>query len=520
MDFHVEHTAPAAGSLKRCAVLVPNNWDDWFEFETAFTLTVFDETGQRHEPGYVKIGERGLIGRRAVPGPRVPGFRSPSVPPRSSPSLPASLFSLGQDETYYETLNQLSEDLCLDVLRGMRDIAFDLRLLDEVVGEAVTGTSLLRDVPIANVRGRFHRLAYGDARLTGFNFSYTMGELGGGLPPPTLSFSVKPASSPPTNIHVLIGRNGVGKSRLMQKLAQALLGRAANPDDPFGTLVIEEGADIEASFAGVIFVSFSAFDNFELGAQPSDRVRATQVGLRDYVIASRPAPTKSPHELALDFLVSFSHCRQGLRAERWKTAVETLQSDDLFAEANATALLELDNQIWEGEAARLFTRLSSGHAIVLLTITRLVELVDERTLILLDEPEAHLHPPLLSAFVRSLSDMLVNRNGVAVVATHSPVVLQEVPASCVIKLWRSGLLSKAERLDTETFGENVSVLTREVFELEVTKAGFHRLIAEAVKDPYRTYEEVLALFNWQLGAEAKALAKALVVERDSDPPPS
>jgi predicted ATP-dependent endonuclease of OLD family len=145
-----------------------------------------------------------------------------------------------------------------------------------------------------------------------------------------------------------------------------------------------------------------------------------------------------------------------------------------------------------------------------------VELVDERTLILLDEPEAHLHPPLLSAFIRCLSDMLVRRNGVAVVATHSPVVLQEVPSSCVTKLWRSGLVSKAERLDIESFGENVSVLTREVFELEVTKAGFHRLVAEAVEALF-TYENTVALFDGQLGAEAKALAKALVAERDANP---
>lgn len=46
---------------------------------------------------------------------------------------------------------------------------------------------------------------------------------------------------------------------------------------------------------------------------------------------------------------------------------------------------------------------------------------------LIDEPEGHLHPPLLSAFVRALSELLVNRNGVAIIATHSPVVLQEVP---------------------------------------------------------------------------------------------
>lgn len=38
-------------------------------------------------------------------------------------------------------------------------------------------------------------------------------------------------------------------------------------------------------------------------------------------------------------------------------------------------------------------RMSSGHAIVLFTITRLVDVVGEKSLVLFDEPEVHLHPP-------------------------------------------------------------------------------------------------------------------------------
>jgi len=96
-----------------------------------------------------------------------------------------------------------------------------------------------------------------------------------------------------------------------------------------------------------------------------------------------------------------------------------------------------DQQEFSQRAEALFKRMSSGHAIVLLTVTKLVETVEEKTLVLLDEPESHLHPPLLSAFTRALSDLLVNRNGVAIIATHSPVVLQEVPKSCVSILRRT-----------------------------------------------------------------------------------
>ena len=124
-------------------------------------------------------------------------------------------------------------------------------------------------------------------------------------------------------------------------------------------------------------------------------------------------------------------------------------------------------------------------------------------------PEGHLHPPLLSAFVRALSELLSNRNGVAIVATHSPVALQEVPQACVWKLSRAGHEARADRPERETFGENVGVLTREVFGLEVTQAGFHKLIADAAAG--RTYEQVLAHFGDQLGAEARALARALTL---------
>jgi ABC-type sulfate/molybdate transport systems ATPase subunit len=185
----------------------------------------------------------------------------------------------------------------------------------------------------------------------------------------------------------------------------------------------------------------------------------------------------------------------------------------MFAEAEIRTEIEgEDTEVWQRRIESLFRRLSSGHKIVLLTITRLVELVVERTLVILDEPEAHLHPPLLSAFTRTLSHLLKQQNGVAIIATHSPVVLQEVPKLCVWKLQRSGSLSKVERPEIETFGENVGVLTREIFGLEVVHSGFHQLI-ETVVDREEDYAAVLRAFHEQLGAEARALVHVLLATK-------
>jgi ABC-type transport system involved in cytochrome c biogenesis ATPase subunit len=500
--------------------LVIDYWDDWFSFRTMFSLWLFDEQGARHKAGSVKIGQRGLLPARAfAAGAAVPAdTRFPNLA-QAFDALDERFFSLGQDENYYETLNGLSHNIRNQVLIGLRDCAFDLTIFEADRLQQVMQVSLLRSVSEQNVRGRLHRLSRGDAALTEFKFEYAFPPIGGGIDQPVLEFEVTPESEPPTNVHVLIGRNGAGKTRCMRGIAEALLGRAPEDGSPTGRIMLAPEAGEPWSFAGIAMISFSAFDDFDLRPEPRDLIRSKQVGLFEWHFDEEEreeyATMKTPADLALDFRESLDACRHGLRATRWRAAVETLEADDLFAEANVTELLDMGDEDWGPAAVNLFKRLSSGHAIVLLTMTRLVEVVDERSLVLLDEPEGHLHPPLLSAFIRALSDLLVKRNGVAIVATHSPVVLQEVPRLCAWKLRRAREVAVAERPAVETFGENVGILTREVFGFEVTKSGFHRLLNEAVNTRGLSYDEVLHHFGGQLGAEARAIVKALVAQRDS-----
>jgi predicted ATP-dependent endonuclease of OLD family len=187
-----------------------------------------------------------------------------------------------------------------------------------------------------------------------------------------------------------------------------------------------------------------------------------------------------------------------------------LESDPMFQEAEIKGLVDIENEEeFKAICFDTFKKLSSGHKIVLLTITRLVETLQERSLVLIDEPEAHLHPPLLSAFIRALSEILNETNGVAIIATHSPVILQEVPKSCVWKLRRSGIEAVAERLLIESFGENVGVLTNEIFGLELTKTGFYKLLNDATQD-LESYQNVLSYFNNQLGMEGRAIVMSLI----------
>jgi hypothetical protein len=219
---------------------------------------------------------------------------------------------------------------------------------------------------------------------------------------------------------------------------------------------------------------------------------------------------KSLNNLAREFVDSLKVCRIGARRKRWEGVINTLQTDPVFKAAQLTAMIEQNLSIKEEceEVIKTFKDLSSGHKIVLLTLTLLVEKVEERTLVLIDEPEAHLHPPLLSAMTRAISELMVKRNGVAIVATHSPVILQEVPKSCVWILDRILTASKAERPSIETFAESVGILSREVFQLELSQSGYHQILRELRRESAR-YEDALDELEGHLGSEGKAVLRGM-----------
>ena len=193
--------------------------------------------------------------------------------------------------------------------------------------EQVMGTSLLRSIHEPNVRNRLHRMAHGNAVLTRFEFEYTLpppppDDHAPPPPPTTLQFLVTPGEEPPTNVHVLIGRNGAGKTRCIQSLINALLGRN-DATVPPGTLRRLGANSEEWDFAGLVSVSFSAFDNFSIPSPATLRIPAAFVGLRSQGDENEE-PTnvlKTTEDLAQDFVRSFARCRTEPRRTRWITAV-------------------------------------------------------------------------------------------------------------------------------------------------------------------------------------------------------
>ncbi|MEW8141745.1 MAG: AAA family ATPase, partial [Candidatus Thiodiazotropha endolucinida] len=378
---------------------------------------------------------------------------------------------------------------------SLRDIVFEPPIIEEVKDEKVFKTSLLRDISLSVIKGQFARVLNGQPPLTDFKFSFgrSKKEDISGI---ELDFNVKASSNPSTNIHAVIGRNGVGKTTLLNDMIQAVM-TPENVDARFyeDRDILRKSVISKDYFSSLVSVSFSAFDPFNPPQEQPDPSKGTcyfYIGLKD---RKDQESLRTIPDLQEDCCKALTECfRFKQKRERWHAAINKLRSDENFERMNLEKLeknydrlrnkigreVQPDSSMFResfiNNVKTYLDRMGSGHAVVFFTITRLVATVEEKTLVLFDEPESHLHPPLLSAFIRSLSDLLHDRNGVAIIATHSPVVLQEVPKSCVWTINRVGLVTKSKRPDIETFGENVGILTREIFGLEVVRSGFYDLL--------------------------------------------
>ncbi len=505
MQFHITNGWPP-DSGKNSVFLTIDNWND-YGFVTTFGVYVFDQNGTRHDLPNIRIG---FVGQTT----EVSTYQKLE---RSFEQLPVGFFSLGMGVDYYKKLfSSFNPEWREDFLSRLRDVVWDEQILEQAVEEQVFRTSHLRNIDLAQIKDQFASVLSGDVLLTNFNFGFDLPEAEkfAGF---DLTFDVVANSTPSTNMHALIGRNGVGKTTLLNSMVKAIA-NTGETDARFygiGPFGIKQDLD-ENYFRSLVSVAFSAFDPFDLPAEDGSG-RYSYIGMTDFSGGDEGAIIKSKLEIVDEFNSALGICFDDERRKnRWIRAVTTLQSDENFAEMDLMALTNFNGTELEERARHLFGKMSSGHSIVILTITLLVTKVEERTIVLFDEPESHLHPPLLSALIRSLSQLLRTRNAVAIIATHSPVVLQEIPRSCVWKVFRSRMASEKKRPDTETFGENVGILTREVFGLEVEKSGFHTVLSDLVGRGGE-YEKILDTLGGNVGGEARGILRAMTVNRDEKP---
>ena len=274
MNFKIlERFGKPSFNAKSRAYLTWDNWND-YSFYTLFGLIYVDANSEKHEIGSVKIG---YIGQQEGSSERRLSIGD------TFEKLDDSYFSLGQSDDYYSNLSQLGESVRDAILDALNDMAKNPDIYLQVIKERVTKISLLRYISETSVTGQFRRLAMGGARLTNYSFDFITASSKSKATSMNLSFNVIPESSPPTNVHVIIGRNGVGKTHLLNSMINTIVKDESDDSKKYGDFIQELRSEDEKIFANLISISFSAFDESIPKPERKDKTASIQysyIGLK------------------------------------------------------------------------------------------------------------------------------------------------------------------------------------------------------------------------------------------------
>lgn len=313
----------------------------------------------------------------------------------------------------------------------------------------------------------------------------------------------------PQRFAIVIGKNGVGKSQTLTQIVDAALRGNTKLTD------LEGNRPVFNRILG-FYTSPSTKSVF-----PSDQRKNARVWYRRFsMVSGRSRQTTS--DLIIQLARNFEEIAGQSRYEIFLRAIAAIEGYRELAlrtkpgergpvpifrlrDGREYETLELYAMInTDAEPVRLIEGktypLSSGE-LSFLRFAALVGLyIESGTLLLLDEPETHLHPNFISQFAALLNGLLKQTGSVAILATHSVYFVREAIESQVTVL-RSDekRMISAETPTLKTFGADVGAISYFVFG-EDQPSSLAREVENKImgqktswKEVFDTYKDLISL---------------------------
>ena len=339
-------------------------------------------------------------------------------------------------------------------------------------------------------------------------------------------FTFPEAGIAPHRLAVIIGRNGAGKTASLRAIGKRLIdsrsrGARFTPEPSFNRLLIFAHSRTLGRFKAASNRSTSGTQQL-FPLDPRTRFEGNRRLTEQFVSGARTTSQTGASLRNLDAMISAE--LGGLTI-----AVPVRDSDTVTAPGAAGRFLPLRHFSKGGERARLDLlasvdvsrplkaidtngaqrRLSIGQDIFLTFVLQVFAEIGPGSIVLVDEPENYLHPSLVSQFIRVLYQLLHNNKSIAIVATHSPYVVREVPTSQVFVLASTGpeYMPAVERPRLPTFGASVSAISDFVFGDSLRDHLFTRVLKDFAASSIGGGELPLSIQN-ELGLDALLLLRA------------
>lgn len=352
---------------------------------------------------------------------------------------------------------------------------------------------------------------------------------------------------------VLIGRNGVGKTRLLKAIIDGLY-KSNVPDRPrqrflpalqpsriivFSSVPTDPFPRSIGAWHGVDYEYFAV--NSEVHDR-TDSLLASLIACRktDQRNVFGEEQDKSRMDVIQEVLEPIGLWR-GLHVPlRVRNAEDTLphvievEGQSYFpirrilGEQNSILLIQQID--WDRKAIILDDhvqerQLSSGEYAMLRFAAQAASAIEQGSLLLLDEPETHLHPNFISNLMEMLDNLLQSTGSIAIIATHSAYVVRETPRDRVNVLTLENRQIRIDRPRMQTFGATIDSISQFVFGDTAISHSFQKTLAGWADQIGRDLgiDGVIEQYGTQLNSEslsfiARRLAEPLAARPEEDEP--
>lgn len=539
--------------------LLASDWDD-YGFKTSFQTTCRVD-GKLIDLGLIRLLVDGTHNsKHYLDSLRKNGWSGEfPIPGTSYLSVPAEI-------TFYEQLmGVLKSAKSVRLAKLLRDASYLTHTAAEPVAIQLTRSKGFKD-SLQRERGSQKAFADGwkvlDSQATSvLDLGFVFEDVCGGSSTLSLKYS---ADGPlPHDINVLIGPNGVGKSRVLHQIVK---------DWTSQSKTIGKGFTEKPNLSQVVVVSYSPFESFPVdleGKRVQDKDAYRYYGLRGRVRQdglSGPGRVRLSHTFpkrnsASALIECLTDDKRYGAIPGWANKVATVEATLRSAFAFDFAAVQVERtsrvrllydesssdesthiDIDDGDVRRRFIPiasgrveslddeklrkrcrfedgvaffregkpllLSSGQRLFAYLVINILGAIRRNSLILVDEPELFLHPTLEIQFVELLKNILARFNSKALLATHSEVIVREMPSRCVHVLERTddGLIVKHPPF--QTFGGDVQRISSYVFGDIGAKKPFEQWIITKINE-LGSGEELLEHLGDQVNEELVIQIRAM-----------
>lgn len=464
------------GDDKPCFFLDSIVWDD-YGHKTSFQLYYVNQDGNKSNVGKVKICKKNE-------------YKTLGVIPKSFTSLDLNYCSLGQDTSYYSNIKKVLGDDAKAFLYAMRDAAVFSRISDDFINDSGFRHSLLRDnsADTALNIGRYVLAGFDPDDRVNFTYKTRLAYA------PNFEFNIKfdfgkiNKEDNFNRVIAIIGENGVGKTSLLSNLAKSIAKQQKDCFQPHYPI-----------FTKVVAASYSVFDRF-------------------YDIDAR----------AFNFEYCGMHNNEGglmnleqLKA-RHKRNAETINAlnrgrslkkflGNILPNNMLEVFFEDDFEFKYDAYEDYYSKMSSGQTMLTNLIIDITANVRSNCLIMIDEPEVHLHPNAITQIINVVNLVCERFSSCCIMATHSPLVIQSLLSRNVLIMERDiDGMPIVRQMRVESLGENLTTINEEIFSNGQSDKYYIRLIEKAVEGKKSTEEVLKELQNGDL---PMSLASYMLIDK-------